>query len=173
MNRASIEAFMKLRGSRKVILESGYSLFETLGFFLVRAAADGYMKVTWRESKIPGDILGRRFSGVDNGMEPPEDSDFFDVPHSHACTSAFAHPRLIKEICRRGLKGWVDLDVVNSVDLLAVRGELPGVPGCCEALQSGPRRHDRGRLQCLRLLQGRGQEALHPLGLHGQTGVVA
>ena len=115
MNRASIEAFMKLRGSRKVILESGYSLFETLGFFLVRAAADGYMKVTWRESKIPGDILGRRFSGVDSGMQPPEDSDFFDVPHSHACTSAFAHPRLIKEICRRGLKGWVDVDVVNSV----------------------------------------------------------
>ena len=114
VNRASIEAFMKLRGSRKVILESGYSLFETLGFFLVRAA-DGYMKVTWRESKIPGDILGRRFSGVDNGMEPPRDSDFFDVPHSHACTSAFAHPRLIKEICRRGLKGWVDVDVVNSV----------------------------------------------------------
>ena len=73
------------------------------------------MKVTWRESKIPGDILGRRFSGVDSGMEPPEDSDFFDVPHSHACTSAFAHPRLIKEICRRGLKGWVDVDVVNSV----------------------------------------------------------
>ena len=59
---------MKLRGSRKVILESGYSLFETLGFFLVRAAADGYMKVTWRESKIPGDILGRRFSGVDRRM---------------------------------------------------------------------------------------------------------
>ena len=39
VNRASIEAFMKHRGSRKVILESGYSLFETLGFFLVRAAA--------------------------------------------------------------------------------------------------------------------------------------
>ena len=63
---------MKLRGSRKVILESGYSLFETLGFFLVRAAADGYMKVTWRENKMPGDILGRRFSGVDNGMDPPQ-----------------------------------------------------------------------------------------------------
>ncbi|CAE7566883.1 unnamed protein product [Symbiodinium sp. CCMP2592] len=110
---ASIEAFMKLRGARKVILATGYSLFETLGFFLVRRGGNGCVTTSWRESKLPGDILGRRFSGVDFDVEPPV--VFCDVPHSHACTSAFAHCRLVKEICRQGIDGWVDVDVVNSV----------------------------------------------------------
>jgi len=96
------------------VLPSGYTLFETLGFFLLREAG-GYMKVAWRDNLLPGNYLGRRFSGVEHDKEPPEEIDFFDVPHWHACTSAFAHCRLVKEICRAGLKDWVDVDVVNSV----------------------------------------------------------
>ena len=97
----SIRSFI-LRASRKVVLSSGYTLFETLGFFLLHEAG-GYMKVAWRDNKLPGDIPGRRFSGLDSDTAPPEKVDFFDVPHSHACTSAFAHCRLVKEICRKGL----------------------------------------------------------------------
>ncbi|CAE7943179.1 unnamed protein product, partial [Symbiodinium necroappetens] len=102
VNRAS--AFMKLRGTRKLILESGYSLFETLGFFLVRERG-GHMTVGWRDSTIPGGFAGRRFSGVDEGDEPPE--DFCDVPHAFSCTSAFAHSRLVKEANFEGCPGIV------------------------------------------------------------------
>ncbi|CAE7613875.1 unnamed protein product [Symbiodinium sp. CCMP2456] len=114
LSRESIRSFMALRASRKAVLPSGYTLFETLGFFMLREA-DGYMKVAWRDNKLPGDYLGRRFSGVDHDADPAKEVDFFDVPRSHACTSAFAHCRLVKEICRRGIQGWVDVDVVNSV----------------------------------------------------------
>ena len=63
---------------------------------------------------------------MDEGDEPPE--DFCDVPHAFSCTSAFAHSRLVKEVCRQGLQGWVDVDVVNSV-FSQFEANFEGCPG--------------------------------------------
>ena len=64
-----------------------------------------------------------------------------------------------------------DVAVLPSEAMQALVTNLLGLPA--PLVRQVPRRHDRGRVRGLRLLQGRGQEALHPLGLHGPGGVVA